>query len=286
VTAPGSSRPSAAGSSRPSAAGSSRPSAAGPSRPSGAFYRPLGGGRFASTDHTAGPWDPAAQHAGPPAALLGRALEACDPRPGTILARIAFEILGPVPVAELSVSARVVRPGRTVELLEAVLEAEGRPAVSARAWRLPATRAPSAGGGAVPPPIPAERTQPPWPFGYGKALECRFASGAWREPGPAVVWTRLGVEVVEGEAPSPLQRVLAVADSGNGVSAVMDWDEWYFINPELTVHFLRPPEGEWVCLDAATTVVEGGAAVARSVLSDPAGPVAYGSQSLLVAPRH
>jgi hypothetical protein len=252
---------------------------------SGAFYRPLGDGRFASTPHTAGPWDPSAQHAGPPAALLGRALEGCDPRPGTLLARISFEILGPVPVDEVAVSATVVRPGRSVELLEAVLEAGGRPAMTARAWRLPGTRAAAAGNGGPPPPIPAERTPPPWPFGYGEALECRFTAGAWREPGPSTVWTRLGVTVVEGEEPSPLQRVLAVADSGNGVSAVLDWDEWFFINPELTVHFLRPPEGEWVCLDAATTIAEGGAAVARSVLSDPAGPVAYGSQSLLVARR-
>ena len=62
-----------------------------------------------------------------------------------------------------------------------------------------------------------------------------------------------------GEEPSPLQRVLAVADSGNGISAVMSWDEWLFINPELTVHVLRPPEGEWVVLDAATTIAPGGA---------------------------
>src|SRR4051794_39242273 len=96
-----------------------------------AFYRPLGEGRYESTPHTAGPWDPASQHAGPPAALLGRELERCSPREGTLLARISYEILGPVPVGELSVSARVARPGRTVELLEAVLEADGRPAVSA-----------------------------------------------------------------------------------------------------------------------------------------------------------
>ena len=99
------------------------------------------------------------------------------------------------------------------------------------------------------------------------------------------MWTRLAVEVVAGEPPTPLQRVLAVADSGNGVSAVLDWDRWLFINPELTVHVLRAPEGEWVCLDAETTVAAGGAAVARSTLLDAAGPVAFGTQSLLVAPR-
>ena len=251
-----------------------------------AFYEPLGGGRFRSTGHTAGPWDARSQHAGPPAALLGRALEATDPREGTLLARVTFEILGPVPVAEVEVGSRVVRPGKTVELLEAQLSAGGRPAMTARAWRLPVTQAPAAGEGATPPPArPAEAIPPPHDFGYGHAVEVRFAAGGWSEQGPATAWTRLKVGVVAGEPPSPLQRVLAVADSGNGISAVLSWDEWLFINPELSVHVLRPPEGDWVVLDAATTIAPGGAAVARSVLSDEGGPVAYGAQSLLVAPR-
>jgi hypothetical protein len=253
----------------------------------GAFYEPLGGARFRATAHTEGPWDPAHQHAGPPAALLGRALERCAPRPGTLLARVTFEILGPVPVGDVEVYARVARPGRTVELLEAELRAGGRPVMTARAWRLPRTQAPSAGPDGVPPapPRPAEATPPPSDFGYGEAVECRFARGGWRVPAPATVWTRLRVPVVAGEPPSPLQRVLAVADSGNGVSALLDWERWLFINPELTVHVQREPRGEWICLDAATAIAEGGAGVARSVLSDDDGPVAYGAQSLLVAPR-
>ena len=248
-----------------------------------AFYEPLADGRFRSTEHTSGPWDPGSQHAGPPAALLGRALEQCEPRDGTLLARLTFEILGAVPVAEVEVEARVVRPGRSVELLEATLSAGGRPAMSARAWRLPVTTAPPAGEQEPSIARPDAADPPPHDFGYGNALECRFAVGGWNVPGPAVVWTRLRVGVVPDERPSPLQRVLAVADSGNGVSAVMPWDEWLFINPELTVHVLRPPEGEWVVLDAATRI--GAAGLARSVMSDASGPVAYGAQSLLVAPR-
>jgi len=251
----------------------------------GAFYEALGGGRYRSTSHTAGPWDPRSQHAGPPAALLARALEQTSPRADTLLARVTFDILGPVPVAEVEVEARVVRPGRTVELLEAELRAGSRVAMTARAWRLPGTSAPAAGGGAPPPPRPDEPTPPPHDFGYGHAVEIRFARGGWDEPGPACAWTRLRVGIVDGEPPSPLQRVLAVADSGNGISAVLPWDDWLFINPELTVHVSRLPVGEWVVLDAATTIVPGGAGVARSVLSDADGPVAYGAQSLLVAPR-
>ena len=251
-----------------------------------AFYEPLGGERFAATGHTSGPWDVRSQHAGPPAALLGRALERCAPRADTLLARVTFEILGPVPVGEVEVEGRVARPGRTVELLEAELRAGGRTVMTARAWRLPLTGAPDAGpaaGGL--PPRPADADDPPHDFGYGHAVECRFARGGWRVPGPATVWTRLRVGILPDEPPSPLQRVLAVADSGNGVSAVMSWEEWLFINPELTVHVQRPAEGEWIVLDAATTIAAGGTGVARSVLSDERGPVAFGTQALLVAPR-
>ena len=109
--------------------------------------------------------------------------------------------------------------------------------------------------------------------------------GGWQQRGPATVWTRLRVPLLPDEAPSGLQRVLAVADSGNGVSAVLPLDRWLFINPELTVHLRREPRGEWICLDAETAITEGGAGLARSTLSDDDGVVAHGAQSLFVASR-
>ena len=252
------------------------------------FYEPLGDGRFASAPHTSGPWDPAFQHAGPPAALLGRALERSEPHDGFVLARLTFEILRPVPVAEVAVAARVVRPGRSVELLEGELTAGGQPVMTVRAWRVLGAKAPTVADDPPAAPRPAEATPPPATldgFGYGKAVELRFAAGGWNQAGPATVWTRLRVPLLPDEEPTGLQRVLAVADSGNGVSAVLPLDRWLFINPELTVHLRREPRGEWICLDAATTITEGGAGLARSVLSDDDGIVAEGAQSLLVAPR-
>lgn len=252
------------------------------------FYEPLGDGRFAATTHTAGPWDPAFQHAGPPAALLGRALERCEPRDGFVFARLTFEILRPVPVAEVAVAARVIRPGRSVELLEGELTAGGQPVMTVRAWRVLAASAPTVADDAPLPPRPDAATPLPPEldgFGYGKAVELRFVAGGWNQAGPATVWTRLGVPLLPGEAPTGLQRVLAVADSGNGVSAVLPLDRWLFINPELTVHLRREPRGEWICLDAETTITEGGAGLARSTLSDDDGVVAQGAQSLFVARR-
>ena len=90
---------------------------------------------------------------------------------------------------------------------------------------------------------------------------------------------------MEGEEPSARQRVLVVADSGNGISNVLEWDRYLFVNTDLTVHFVREPVGEWVLLDAQTQLAEGGAGLASSVLSDRTGPVARGAQALFVAPR-
>lgn len=262
-----------------------------------AFYEPVGRPdelRFRATRHTAGPWSESAQHGGPPAALLGRLAERCAPRDDVVVARVTVEILGPIPVGELTAEAAVTRPGRSVELVESALSAGGREVARARVWRVLATSAlPTPSADPVPPHRPDRETDltgSGWigslpGTGYLAALEWRFASGRFGEPGPAAAWTRLRVGLLPDEEPSPLTRVLVVADSGNGISGTLDMRRWHFINPELTVHLHRPARGEWVCLDAHTTISSGGAGLATSTLSDDDGPVGRGAQSLLVAPR-
>ena len=279
------------------------------------FYVPLDaeGNRWRSTVHTTGPWDARSQHGGPPSALLARALERCERREDTTVARVTVELLGAVPVAELDLRVRVVRPGRSVELLEAALSAGGRDVARASAWRVLRTASePVPDRHEAPPPLPDEMPVLPkgdwvggyldavewrtvegggflergeWVDGYLSAVEWRPVRGQFVEPGPGTAWTRLRHPLVAGEEPSPLQRVLAVADSGNGLSSELDLTQWHFINPELTVHVAREAVGEWICLDAATTITPGGAGLATSVLSDEQGAVAVGAQSLLVAPR-
>ena len=254
------------------------------------FFRPLGGDRWQATVHTTGPWDARHQHAGPPSALLGRAVETTAPREDMLVARMTVEILGPIPVAELTLQSRVERPGRSVELVQASLSAGGREVARARAWRVLRTSADAVRPRQdPPPPVPDQGVEIPaggdWVDGYLSAVEWRFVRGHFAQPGPATAWTRLRHPLVPDEAPSPLQRVLAVADSGNGISSELDLTQWLFINPELTVHLHREPVGEWVCLDASTAISPGGAGLATSVLSDVDGPVGVGAQSLLVSPR-
>jgi hypothetical protein len=253
----------------------------------GAFFVALGDGRYRATERTSGPWDPRHQHAGPPSALLTGLLERTSPRDDMVLARVTVEILGAVPIAEIEVETSVERPGRSVELLAGELRAGGKPVLRARAWRV--LRSPAGTPEELPAVLPDTATPPPpllgEAFGYAHAIEWRWARGGWEERGPATVWTRMRVGVVEGEEPTPRQRVMVVADSGNGASNVLDWSRYLFVNTELTVHFLREPVGEWVLLDARTQIAEGGAGLASSVLSDRSGPVARGAQALLVAPR-
>ncbi len=91
--------------------------------------------------------------------------------------------------------------------------------------------------------------------------------------------------LVAGEEPSPLSRAVVAADSGNGVSAALDFDRFVFVNTDLTVQLHRLPEGEWVALDARTTVEAHGVGLAESVIHDRRGPLGRGLQSLFVARR-
>ena len=140
-----------------------------------------------------------------------------------------------------------------------------------------------------PPPALPDRAigAPPagWIDGYLSAVEWRPVRGDFSEPGPATVWARLRYPLVPDEETGPLERVLAVADSGNGLSSELDVAQWLFINPELTVHLHREAVGEWVCLDAQTAISAGGAGLATSVLSDTQGRLGVGAQSLLVSRR-
>ncbi|HET8863191.1 MAG TPA: acyl-CoA thioesterase domain-containing protein, partial [Solirubrobacterales bacterium] len=92
-----------------------------------AFYESDGVNSFVATELTRGPWDPQAQHAGPPSALLGREIERADGAgaDGFQVARVTLEILRPVPIGPVRVEAEVVRPGRSVQMVEATLSGEG-----------------------------------------------------------------------------------------------------------------------------------------------------------------
>jgi Acyl-CoA thioesterase C-terminal domain/Acyl-CoA thioesterase N-terminal domain len=257
-----------------------------------AFYEP-DGDRYLATELTRGPWDPGAQHAGPPSALLARQIELLPDSERFQVGRITFEILRPVPIAPLRVSSRILRPGRRVQLVEAELGDGEQVLMRATAWRLEISRLDLPPGAVVEIPAPAGPEQggsvdffpTDQEHGYHSAMEVRFIRGAFMELGPATVWLRMRAPLVAGEEPTPLQRVMVVADVGNGVSSALDYRRFLFINVELSVHLERMPAGEWICVDAITLPRPSGIGIAESVLSDREGRIGRAAQTLLVSER-
>lgn len=253
-----------------------------------AIFERRGPGAFHATEFSRGPWDPNAQHGGAPAALLAGELESHDPQPHMRIVRITYELLRPVPLGDLRVATTIARPGKKVQLLEATLSApDGTDLVRARAVRV--ARAPLGAGtpGEQMPAGPETVDPSPAPWGAralpGGAVEIRFTSGALNDPGPATAWFRLRVPVIAGEPPTPLQRLMVAADFPNGISSELNWHEWLFINPDLTVYIEREPIGEWVALQAHTRIIEGETALAQAVLFDGGGRIGRSLQSLYVA---
>jgi hypothetical protein len=269
---------------------------------------------FVPTEHARGPWDPSALHGGAPAALIAAAFERTEPGGELPFARLSFEFLRPVPMGPLKLATRISRPGRRVQALEAELSADGVTVCRASALRLVA----------VPRELPelahaqvaGARPEAIAPPGDGhdvlfalddmerksfaaSAMEMRFLSGhplAGELPeqdtvsnhlptGQATVWMRLRHPLLPDEPLSSLARLVATSDFGNGVAAVLSFDQYLFINADLTISLDRRPHGEWVALEARTLLHPDGIGWAESVLHDELGPVGRATQALVVQQR-
>jgi acyl-coenzyme A thioesterase PaaI-like protein len=257
------------------------------------------GNRWQPSDMARGPWDPQALHGGAPAALLVHAFEACEPQEGLQLARVTYEFVRPVPLAELEVSVEVVRPGRRVMLLDGEIR-DGAGEVVTRARALRARASDLGPTENVPPLFPGpdseaaaalEGSGPPGfdrggaPMFATHAMDIRFVEGSFAEPGPATAWFRLRHPLVADEPTSPFELAATAADFGNGIATVVSWQEHVFINPDLTLYLERPPRGEWVAMQSETRVRPGTVAISESVIWDQDGRVGRATQALLVSRR-
>lgn len=257
-----------------------------------AFYLPLDDDEFETTEATSSPWDTALQHGGPPAALLARAIERCDPQPSMPIARITIDMLGGIPRGRVRTEARIVRPGRRIELIDARMFVDGALTVRASAWRIRQTEgstrqfARTEPVPPIPPEVPLRFFEGvPEDWGYGRAVDWRFVAGDLGGSAEALVWTRVRIPLVAGEPSTPQQRLLVVADATNGLTAQLPIAEWWFIPPTLTVTIQRAPASEWMLVDAASTIGPHGTGMARSRMSDEQGLLAVITQPLMVARR-
>jgi Thioesterase-like superfamily len=251
------------------------------------FFEAAGPGAYRATEATVGPWSEKAQHGGPPSALAARELEQHEPDERMRLARVAVDILRPVPVTTLTVRTRTLRPGKRVALLETVMEADGQEVLYARGWRIGRTSdlpviakdtpVPPIGDSAGPPTFPGGYVD-----GYLSAIDWRLVSGGFDEEGPATVWGRPRIPLIAGEEMTPMSRTMLIADSGSGIGRVLDPRRFQFLNVDLTVILQRDPVGDWLLLDALTTMGGQGTGMAETQLSDTLGVAGIGVQTLLV----
>lgn len=267
-----------------------------------ALFTVLDDGRIQATALGRGPWDPGALHGGPVAALAARALERAiaDARsegdPPFTPARFTLELERPVGLEPLTIDARVTRPGRSVRTAEAeVHDDSGRRLARATLVVIRERPEPLDLSGAVlpvdaPPPMGPPAEQSAWatydgPAFHRDAVTHAFAEGAFDALGPAIDWITLVVPVVDGEEPSPLQRVVAAADFGNGISAAVPHATHTFINPDITVVLHRLPVAGPIGVASTTRVDASGIGSAEAVLWDPAGRVGHGVQTLIIESR-
>jgi hypothetical protein len=283
------------------------PAAAVPSDPAAlppAYYLPLGDGLFEATEATMSPWDHAAQHGGPPTALLATCLDDAYGRPGMRVARIGMDFLGPMPRTVVRVETRLIRPGRRTQLSEASLWAGDREVATGRVWHLAATLGddgdgsaggpggpggPGADGVGVPADLPGPQPQRYFgddSWGYGRAAEWRMVTGGFgRTTGFGDVWTRLQIPLIEGRPLDGLARFTVMADSANGISAPKSMRDWWVIPPGVTMHLHRYPVGEWIRLTATSDPGHDGIGLTEGTVADALGRCGTVTQPLLVAPR-
>lgn len=250
------------------------------------------GDGYLATALCRGPWDPGSSHGGPVAALFGREAERFDPDPALTTVRFTIELLRPVPLARLHFRTEMLRPGKRVRLIGLSLmheQTEVARATVLRILRVPDDAPQSLPQGPLDVPGPDELRLAPSlvndGVGITSGVELRSAFGSAIEPGPAAYWFRVHKPLVDDEPISPLTRALIAADFGNGIASVLSIDRHVFINPDLTVHVHRMPEGEWVLNSARTWLHPGGSAIADATLADMSGPFGSASQTLFVAAR-
>ena len=240
----------------------------------------------------AGPWDPSMQHGGAPASLIAWAVERMPMREPMHVARMTLDLLRPVPVAPLEIKIDVLREGRKIQVCNVTLLHEGVACVRATVLKVRQAET------ELPDEVIDEQVTLPGPEqgrdskirfnnyeSFADGVTLRSVRGSFGETGPGAVWFRAHRSIVAGEPITPLMRAAMTGDFCNGVSSVLDFNEWIFINADLTISLSRMPVGEWILLDAQTWLGDHGAGLAFAKLGDERGYFGRAIQSLVIERR-
>lgn len=244
---------------------------------------------FVPTEHTRGPWSIDACHAGPPVALMVRAVERIVDHHQ--LARITVELMRPIPMTGFRVQAEIRRPGRSVTLTEAEIYDDDRIHARAYATHVRVLDDLQVASPGMDHPILSEAVPGPFPVESRFRGESSFASSVnvrydpasdIAQGGPTTVWMRAKYPFLSDEEPSPFQRIAPLADCGNGISYNGHPESFSFVNSDLTISLHRPPRGDWFGSRAVSHWHSTGIGLADAELYDTDGPVGRATQTLLL----
>ncbi|MGZ0152372.1 thioesterase family protein [Kribbella sp. WER1] len=253
------------------------------------YFERVDDAAYRATKHVGGAWDTATQHIAPALGLLAHVVERDrDARraDGLVIGRLSYDILGTIAIDVMQARVRVLRPGRTVELVEAALSHGGRDAVLLRAWLLRPGDTAALQGTSYPRITPVDEMAPwdpssIWPGGFIESAEVRREQ---REPGRAAFWVRTPVRLIDDEDVSPLARAAGLFDIANGMTVRADPRQVAFPNVDLTAHLFAEPRGEWIGFDTTVTFGAIGVGLTNSVLHDTDGPIGTLAQILTLRP--
>jgi acyl-CoA thioesterase len=241
-----------------------------------------------------GPWGPSisGNYVG---GLLGRAVELevddVDLQP----ARLTVDLLRPVALQPLQMHSSVVRDGRRLRLVDAIMTQNDTMVARASAlflrrsehttvdtvWTSPVTM----------PDIPAEPVMlagdVPMVFhSFGRdpvAGSPGVGVTEWRHHGQKFAWMRETKFLVDDEPLSPFTRAVMAADV---TSSLTHWgtDGLQFINADYTITLSRLPEGVYIGLASMTHYSHAGVATGVATLFDQTGPIGSGMATALANP--
>lgn len=256
-----------------------------------AFFKQISKCEFEPTVATQGPWSHNFQHGGPPSSLLTHVLRT-QPSIGNFrIIRVTIEILSPVPVLPCEIKTEVVRGGKRIELLRGEYVSEGKTYLIAHVWRI---NSEVGATNMIPdsyqiPSLPEAQTLDLFSvfgkFPYIEAMEWRFAKGGFDALGPATVWTRPRIPLIENHEIDGLEALVLMIDSANGISAELDFPKWTYVPVDLTLGIYRQPEGPWIGMDARTVIGNDGNGQTTTVAFDSKGTVGRSLHTLFIRPR-
>lgn len=247
---------------------------------------------YQPTLHAQGAWNDHEQHMAPATGILTHELLQYSPNPNLRLARLSLDILGLIPLEPFTISTRTIRPGKTIELVEAVMSCAGRDCIIARAWRLLTQDTNEIAdfedltASSDPNKLPRWEEVKGWPGGFIASIQA--AADPDRRPGKGLVWLTTDLDMVEGELTSDLVHFMGLVDTANGVVPRKGLNlaelQWAFPNTDLQIHMHRLPQGKWLGIEAVQQYGADGIGLTSAILHDLHGPFGRSEQILTIRP--